>query len=265
MSAPPLAELLAPLFLSHGAPDLVAGEEPARAFLEGLGAALPRPRAVVVASAHWTTHAVEVETGAAPPTIHDFAGFPVALHRLRYPARGAPELAARIVSLLRGAGIAAEGRQRGLDHGAWVPLLLVYPDAGVPVLQVSVQPARGTDHHLAVGRALAPLAREGVLVLGSGGASHNLAELDPGGGAPPAWVRAFDAWLSAAVEAGDEQALLRYRAQAPHAARNHPSEEHYLPLLVAYGAAGQGAVGRVLHHSHTYGVLSMTAFAFTPK
>jgi len=249
------------LFISHGAPSLVLEDVPARDFLAGLAATLPRPRAIVVASAHWLTNEPTVDTSARPRTIHDFSGFPAEMYQMRYTAPGSPELATRIQELLRAGGLACRGEERGLDHGAWVPLTLVYPQADVPVLQVSLQPQLGAAHHLRLGELLAPLRHEGVLVIGSGSATHNLRELAPG--APtPAWAADFAAWLTAAVVAGDATALTDYLRVAPAAQRNHPTAEHYLPLLVALGAAGPRARGRALHGSFTYGSLSMAMFAF---
>ena len=257
-----MPDSLPTLFLSHGAPSLELEDVPARTFLRALAGSLPRPRALVVASAHWTTAAPEVEASEHPETIHDFSGFPPELYRLRYPAPGDPALAARIRDDLTAAGFPARTTQRGLDHGVWVPLRLAYPAADIPVVAVSLQPQLGAAHHLALGRALEPLRHEGVLVIGSGSATHNLRELRWGGaGQTPAWVSAFDDWLEKASLQGDHAALVDWAA-APDALRNHPSAEHFLPLLVALGAAGPGAHGRSLHRSMTYGVLSMAAYAF---
>jgi 4,5-DOPA dioxygenase extradiol len=199
---------------------------------------------------------------AQPQTIHDFSGFPRALYQLAYPAPGAPELAQRAVGLLAQAGIdAALDNSWGLDHGAWVPLMLMYPAADIPVLQIALQPQRGPDHHFELGRALAPLRDEGVLILGSGGATHNLRELGAPDSPPPAWAVEFSAWLNDTITAGQTDALLNYRRLAPHAARNHPTEEHLLPLFVAAGAASTGR-GRQVHTSTTYGSLMMDAYAF---
>ena len=254
-----MSDPLPTLFISHGAPDLVQHPElPAHAFLAGLAATLPRPRAMVVLSAHWESADPAVEIGEHPTTIHDFGGFDDALYRMRYPAPGDPVLAARILDLLR--DWAPTGVRRGFDHGVWSPLAISHPAADIPVVPVSLLRGGSMADHLRLGAALAPLRHDGVLVIGSGSATHNLREL--GHGAAPGWVTAFDDWLAARVEAGDTDALVRYRALAPDARRNHPSEEHYAPLLVALGAAGPAARGRVLHRSTTYGVLSMAAFAF---
>jgi 4,5-DOPA dioxygenase extradiol len=247
------------LFLSHGAPDLALRRElPAHAFLAGLGASLPRPRVIVVFSAHWEADRPLVEIGAAPTTIHDFGGFDNALYRVSYAASGNPVLAARILDLLR--DWSPRGEARGFDHGTWVPLSIMYPAADIPVVQVSLLHGRSPTDHLRLGTALASLRHEGVLVIGSGSATHNLRAL--GSGDPPTWVTTFDDWVAERAVAGDGEALCRYLTLAPSARENHPSEEHFLPLLAALGAAGTYARGRVLHRSTTYGVLSMAAYAF---
>lgn len=253
------------IFLSHGSPMLALQDSPARRFLQTLGATLPRPRAIVVVSAHWETRVPAVSLAERPETIHDFGGFPRALFELRYPAPGAPDAARRTAGLLDAGGIprAASG-QRGLDHGAWVPLSLMYPHADIPVTQLSIVHGAGPGQHERMGRAIAALREEGVLVVASGSLTHNLYEfrgqdLD----APvPHWVSEFGAWMKARIEAGDHAALLDYRRTAPYAAENHPSEEHLLPLYVAMGAAGPTARARQLHASFEHGVLAMDAYAF---
>ena len=251
------------LFVSHGPPTLVLEDSPCRDFLAGLGGDIGRPDAVLCVSAHWETLAPMVSAAPEPATIHDFHGFPEALYELTYPAPGAPELAARVAGLLDDAGLGGgiDG-QRGLDHGAWSPLMLIYPDATVPVAQLSILASGDPARHLALGRALAPLRHERVLVLASGNATHNLAERGRRDDPPAAFARAFDDWLATAVETGQTDALVDYLAAAPEAARNHPTPDHYTPLLVALGAAGDGAMGRRTHASFTYGTLSMAAFRF---
>jgi 4,5-DOPA dioxygenase extradiol len=248
------------VFVSHGAPLLAIEDGAAHRFLRGFGETLGRPRAILVASAHWTTQAPAVCAVAQPETIHDFGGFPRALYQLTYPAPGDPALAQRVTQLLAGANIecATDGRW-GLDHGAWVPLMLMYPSADIPVLQLAIQPHRGTRHHLELGRALAPLRDEGVLILGSGGITHNLGALSAPAAAPVAWAVAFSDWMHETITAGDDDALVDYRNRAPQAAQNHPTEEHLLPLLVAAGAGGRG---RRVHTSTTYGSLMMDAYSF---
>jgi 4,5-DOPA dioxygenase extradiol len=248
------------IFVSHGAPTLILGDTPARTFLASLGQQLPRPRAIVAVSAHWDTDVPAVSLARQPETIHDFYGFPEALYRLRYAAPGAPDLAERVARLTG----AAHDAHRGLDHGAWVPAMLGWPEADVPIFQLSVQPAESPAHHIALGRKLAALRAEGILVMGSGSATHNLRALVRGGAAsePEPWAQEFDDWLAETVEKGDEAALADYRAQAPGAVEAHPTDEHFLPLHVAYGAAGEGARGRALHRSFTLGSLSMASYAF---
>ncbi len=255
-----MTEILPSVFVSHGAPTLPLEEIPARAFLQGLGRALGRPEAVLCVSAHWETAAPTLSLAASPETIHDFFGFPEALYRLSYPAPGAPDLARRAAALLDAAGQEASlVEDRGLDHGAWVPLMLMYGSAGVPVTQLSVLTHGGPAAHLALGRALAPLRAEGVLILGSGGAVHNLREWRAGDATVPAWAQAFDEWLAEGIEANALDDLAAYRERHPEGARAHPSEEHFLPLFVA---AGAGGAGRVLHRSFANGGLSMASYAF---
>ena len=251
------------LFVSHGAPSFALEPGLAGPALTALGRALPRPSAVLVVSPHWVTHAPRVGAADRPETIHDFGGFDPALYRLSYPAPGASALAARTVDLLRGAGWhAAADASRGLDHGAWVPLLHLYPDAGVPVFQVSMPPQWDAYGAWAFGQALAPLAGEGVLIVGSGSLTHNLHEFR-GKGAPDApYVAAFAGWVRAAVESGDTARLLRALDDAPHARRAHPTPEHFWPLLVAAGAADRDAPARTIPGGIAYGMLAMDACLF---
>ncbi|MBX3660916.1 MAG: dioxygenase [Burkholderiales bacterium] len=253
------------LFISHGAPTLVLEPGPTRDALAALGAALEPPRAILVLSAHWETATPAISTAAQPDTIHDFHGFPEALYRLRYPARGAPQLAVRAAQLLAAAGMAAAAVPgRGLDHGAWVPLMLMHPQADIPVTQLALQPALGPAHHLRLGEALRPLRDEGVLILGSGSVTHNLREFGRHDYAapPPDWVSGFNDWLAERLAAGDRDALLDYRSRAPHAACNHPSEEHLLPLFAALGAATPGLAPQRIHAGYTHGVIGMDAWRF---
>jgi 4,5-DOPA dioxygenase extradiol len=253
------------LFVSHGAPTLPLESSAAHDFLEGVGAALDRPRAILAVSAHWETGQPAVSTAVQPETIYDFHGFPEALYRLRYPAPGAPQLAARVARLLAASGMPARlDPQRGLDHGAWTPLILMYPQADIPVTQLSVQPQAGAEYHLRLGEALRPLRDEGVLILASGSVTHNLREFRAHhrDAQPPAWVTEFNEWLAAALLQGRHADLAAYRSSAPHAVRNHPTEEHLLPLFVAAGAGGTESNARRLHSSYAYGVIGMDAYRF---
>jgi 4,5-DOPA dioxygenase extradiol len=248
------------IFVSHGAPTLILSDAPAQTFLAGLGQQIPRPEGIVAVSAHWDTDVPAVSVVRRPDTIHDFYGFPEALYKLRYDAPGAPQLAEKVAKLTG----AAHDHHRGLDHGAWVPAMLAWPEADIPIFQLSVQPNLSPAHHIALGRKLSTLREEGVLVMGSGSAIHNLRALVRGDAPsePEPWAQAFDDWLADTVEKGDEDALADYRARAPYASEAHPTDEHFLPLHVAFGAAGPGAHGRALHRSFTLGNLSMAAYAF---
>lgn len=254
------------IFVSHGSPMLALQDSPARRFLMGLGASLPRPKAIVMVSAHWETGGgPAVSLAAQPETIHDFGGFPQALFDIRYQAPGAPDVAEHAATLFEAAGIpVGRSAQRGLDHGAWVPLSLMYPDADLPVLQISLVRGASPAAHVQLGRALARLRHEGVLVIGSGSLTHNLHEFrgQPVDAPAPGWVSEFGHWMRERLEANDQAALMDYRKLAPSAGRNHPSEEHLLPLFVAMGAAGDQAKARLLHASIEHGVLAMDAYSF---
>jgi 4,5-DOPA dioxygenase extradiol len=253
------------LFVSHGSPDLPLTPSPARDFLSQLSQQFEKPKAILVISAHWNTAHPIVSAATQPETIHDFSGFPSALYQLQYPAPGAPQLAQRVHALLKDANFASEiVTHRGLDHGAWNPLMLIYPDADIPITQLSIQPRQDAAYHLQLGQTLEPLRKEGVLILASGSATHNLREIvnDAGHPDPPLWVSEFTDWLIEKAEAGDIESLIHYRQIAPHAERNHPTPEHFLPLFVALGAGGHQPKAVLLHSSYTYGVLSMAALSF---
>jgi len=253
------------LFLSHGSPMRAVDPGEAGAAWAALARELPRPRAVLVASAHWETSLPMVTANPKPETIHDFGGFPDALYRIRYGAPGAPEVATRALELLKDAGIAAGADGcRGLDHGAWVPMLHMYPDADVPVVELAVQTGRDTAHHFHVGRALAPLAGEDVLVIGSGHVTHNLRDWmgTRGTTATLPYASAFSEWLAARLAANDDDALIAWRDEAPGAARAHPSDEHFLPIFVAWGAAGPGARAKRVYRGFDGAALAMDAYVF---
>lgn len=259
--------MLPTLFISHGSPMTVLQDTPARHFLVGLGGLAPRPKAILVISAHWETNMPNVSDPPANETIYDFFGFPKALYDLRYPAPVAHGLARQTAELLGAAGLpCGTDSTRGLDHGAWVPLLLAYPHADIPVIQLSVQTSLGAAHHIAMGAALRPLREEGVLILGSGSFTHDLRRFRPGStrlDAPETMdVSAFSAWMDEKIMAGDLNALADYRQLAPYAADEHPTEEHLLPLYAVLGAAGPDIKPQKLHSSVEYGFLRMDAYAF---
>ena len=250
------------LFISHGSPEFALEPGALGAALRRLGQELPKPRAVLVMSPHWMARRVEVQSSPAPRTVHDFGGFSPALYELDYPAPGAPGIAAELIRRLSLAGIAASDNDRaGRDHGTWVPLLHMYPDADLPVLQIAQPVDAGPAELLALGRALAPLRGEGVLIVASGGVTHNL--YDFRSAAAGSYVQPFAEWLAGRVAAGDLAALLDYRQQAPHATRAHPTDEHLLSLYFAIGAAGDDWTrNRRIEGGISDGVLAMDAYLF---
>lgn len=252
------------LFISHGSPMLAIENSPTGRFLDELGNAIGRPRAVVIASAHYESHGPAITVNLQPSTIHDFGGFPPELYALQYPAAGDVLVGERVATLLRNAGFAVHvDTTRGLDHGSWVPLRRMYPGADIPVIALSVDSGKDAAWHHAVGRALAPLRAEGVLVIGSGGFSHNLRELNwRDSGAPPVeWMTRFTDPLRDALIEGDTQTALDWKL-LPQAMRNHPSPEHLMPLYVALGAAGAVPKATLLHDSVEFGSLALDAFSF---
>lgn len=252
-----------PIFISHGSPMLMLQPGRAGPAWQALAQTLPRPRAILAVSAHWNTHLPAVSAAAQPETIHDFSGFPAPLYRLTYPAPGSPELAAQVAALVPGIAI---DRQRGLDHGAWSPLRTLYPDADIPVIQLAVMPQASAEAHYRLGQQLQALPGDGVLILASGGLTHNLGDVvfDAGDGAALPYAMEFRDWFVATLENNDLPALLDWRRRAPHAARAHPSPEHLLPLFVALGAAGANAAVRIAHRDYQLAALALDAFAFAP-
>ncbi|KXS37537.1 MAG: extradiol ring-cleavage dioxygenase [Halomonadaceae bacterium T82-2] len=244
--------MLPSLFLSHGSPMLALTRTPAHDFLRELGRRL-RPTAAVVVSAHWESRELQVSTSEQPETIHDFGGFPRELFERHYPAPGDPVLAGRLAHELGAAPV-----ERGLDHGAWVPLSLMFPEADVPVVSLSLPRGRANAELAALGERLGSLRDDDVLVIGSGSLTHDLRSMAPLEAPTPAWVDEFTDWVHERLIAGDREALLDWQ-HAPQALANHPTPEHFLPLLVAMGAGGRA---ERLHHSVEYGALAMDAYAF---
>lgn len=251
------------LFISHGSPMFAIEPGNAGPNLTALGRRLPRPKAVLIVSPHWMTGEPRVAVTSAPQTIHDFGGFAPALYQLNYPAPGHPALAARTVEVLRAAGWGAEpDAQWGLDHGAWVPLRYLFPQADVPVFQVSLPARLDGARAYAYGQALAPLAEEGVLIVGSGSLTHNLYEIQRDGNHAEHYAVEFATWIAQTVLGGDHQRLQQTMALAPQAQRAHPTAEHLWPLMVAAGAAGATVPATRIEGGITYGVLSMDSYVF---
>ncbi len=270
---PAAAGPLPTLFISHGSPMIALEPGAAGRFLQRLGPALVarhgRPRALLFVSAHTLARRPVLLAAPRHEAIHDFGNFDRRLFALRYDAPGAPALAERAAALLRAAGIAAEvaAEAGGLDHGIWTPLLHLFPQADIPVLPLAWPPDASPAQLLALGRALAPLRDDGVLIVGSGSITHNLRRAfagglhDDGGPATPESA-AFRDWFAERAAAGDWPALLDWAGRAPHAALMHPTDEHLLPFFVAAGAAGEGAVGKRIHASSTLREIGMDLYAF---
>lgn len=248
------------VFVSHGAPTFALEPGLHGAQLRALGEQLPRPAAIAVVSAHWQAGEVRVGTSVQPATVHDFGGFPAPLYQLRYPAPGAPHLARRALALLQQAGWnARDDESRGLDHGAWVPLMHLYPDADVSVFPIAMPLDLDEAGALRLGQALAPLRDEGVLLIGSGSLTHNLREVRFDDSRGDAYVQDFADWVTRCLHEGRTPWL----DEAPQGRRAHPSDEHYLPLLVALGAALPGAGVEALDGGIEHGVLAMRSYCFS--
>ena len=246
---------------------LAIEESAAHRFLSGLGKILPRPKAIIVISAHWeSTGEPTVSLAPHPDTIHDFDGFPEELFEIRYPAPGAPSVAIRAAALLEREGLdVGRNPTRGLDHGAWVPLRLIYPEADIPVAQISLRRGAPPSENERMGIALRELSEDGVLVIGSGSLTHNLYAFRGASinAVVPSWVSDFGAWMHDRLLTNEREDLLNYRTRAPFAVRNHPTEEHLLPLFVAMGAAGDPPRAERLHASYEYGGLAMDVYSFS--
>lgn len=257
------------LFVPHGAPTFALEPGETGAALADFARELVRPKAVLVISAHWDTELPTFSAACRPETIHDFYGFPQQLYTIRYPVCGAVGWAMEARTLLEEAGFAVVlDPQRGLDHGAWIPLRVMYPDASVPVVAMSVQSRLGPRHHYRLGQALAPLRDAGVLIVASGNLTHNLGHFGAGsrrGAVSLDYVPAFQQWWRQRIEAGDIESLLDYRAKAPGAVEAHPTEEHLLPFFVALGAGGKQFAPQVVYSGIEYDILVMDSYAFWPE
>ena len=254
------------LFIPHGSPMFALNPGAAGAAMLQVKAQLTPPRAIVLISPHWETALPTVGLATQPETIHDFGGFPAPLYDLQYPAPGNLEVARKVVNSLQAHGFEVlTDAQRGLDHGAWMPLRHMFPDADVPVIPLSVQSHAGPLHAYRIGQALADLAAQAIWIVGSGNVTHNLGDLRLArmqGDRTPDYVQVFADWLAAHLAQGDLQSLLNYRQLCPEGVRAQPTEEHLLPLFTALGAAGPGAVPRAFHRGITDCVIAMDGYAF---
>lgn len=270
------------LFVSHGAPTLALEPGHTGQVLAEIAARLPRPDAILVVSAHWDTRVPTISLASQPQTIHDFAGFPPAMYALTYPAPGAPALAAQVVALLQAQEIPIQTQaERGLDHGAWVPLMLMYPQADIPVTQLSIQSRSSPAAQFAVGQALRPLHAQNVLILASGAITHNLADFYTAdrNASPLAYVDAFSDWMASRLLQQQWASLLNYRNECPWARQAHPTEDHLMPLFVAAGSVADYAFSseqetalmaecapvQRYRPEYTYGILAMDAYLWASQ
>jgi len=254
--------MLPSLFISHGSPMLALEPGASGPALARLAAELPRPTAIVMVSAHWESQGLLVSSHPQPETWHDFGGFPRELFAVQYPAPGQPELAAEVAGLLTDAGLPARlDNTRPFDHGVWVPMKLMYPDADIPIVQVSLPSHMGPALQTRIGQVLRGLREQDILLVGSGSITHNLGELNWRAGPEviEPWAKAFRDWMVDKLAANDDMALNDYRRQAPYAVRNHPSDEHLLPL---YFARGAGERMGIVHQGFTLGALGMDIYRF---
>lgn len=259
-------KVFSPLFLPHGAPTFALRPGPAGPAIARYAHALEKPRAILVVSAHWNTGIPALGISERPETIHDYSGFDEELYSIDYPVKGAPELAARAGELLEEEGFSCLAvPKRGLDHGAWIPLRTLYPDASVQVVPLSIQYRRNPEHHFRIGQVLAPLRAEGILIAASGNLTHNLYHYRPNAVLTPSYVQEFRYWFRQKLEERDIDALLNYRAIAPGAVDAHPTDEHLLPLYVALGAAGENFSTETIFEGVYDGIIAMDAFAFHPS
>lgn len=252
------------LFISHGSPATILNPGKVGDALARLAADLPTPRAILVASAHFPAQEPIVSSASQPETIHDFGGFPDALYQMRYPAPGKPALAKEVRKLLEKAGFTAhEDASRGFDHGVWEPLKMLYPNADIPVVSLSIEPYKSPEYHFQIGRALATLREQGVLIIGSGSITHNLEDVFIHRKSSSDYVEPFIDWIEDRLSANDINALLDYRQQAPFAVEAHPSDEHLLPIHVAMGAAGSATLNaQRIDAGINDGVLAMDIYRF---
>ena len=251
------------LFVGHGAPDIVISDIPAHNFLRETGLRLSGPRGIVVVSAHWSSSDLQMTAPFALETIHDFSGWPSELYDIEYPASGAGWLNDRVIKTLEGEGYPVRiGSRPGLDHGAWVPLLLMFPKADIPVVQLSLLHSASPEQHFRIGQALEGLRKEGVMILCSGGLVHNLRSLKAEGSPPENWAQTFDDWLFEQLQSRALEDLFNYDRKAENARQSHPTDEHLMPLFVSMGAGWSDGYSQQIHHSFSYGNLSMTAYAF---
>lgn len=259
------------LFISHGGPNIVTDPSEARDYLVNLRSVTGKPKAIVLVSAHFETDGPVVVADPAPGMIYDFGGFSPELNAMVYRAPGDQELAMRVAHMLADAGLPVRvAQKRGYDHGAWTPMILAFPEANIPIVQLSIDPSEDAQYHYRLGEILSPLRREGVMPVGSGHITHNLRAVFGAmrGGMKPdaamaAKVEAFTQWFAERFAERDTEALLDWRNRAPHVTENHPTDEHLMPLFFAYGAGGHDAVAERTHASRQFGFFAFDSWKFS--
>ncbi|RFU66406.1 dioxygenase [Peribacillus saganii] len=251
------------LFLAHGAPSLVIENNSYTEFLKNLAANMDQPKAIVIFSSHWESCSLSVTAVQNHSTIHDFAGFPDSLYEITYPAKGDLDISDHLLTLFAKSGYLAELKNdRSLDHGVWVPLSIMYPDASIPVVSISVNPALSNQAQYKIGKAVKSLKRQNVLVIGSGGIVHNPEQFIVGMEVAEGWAVTFEHWIEEKLLKRDMESLLNFEEIAPFASLAVPTKEHFAPLLIAMGAGNHKRKPELLHRSFQYGNLSLSAWKF---
>ncbi|NHN32156.1 DODA-type extradiol aromatic ring-opening family dioxygenase [Paenibacillus agricola] len=251
-------------FIAHGAPSLALEQNDYTALLKDFAAGHPKPRAIVLFSAHWESNEQTISGAPQYETIYDFSGFQPELYEVKYPASGEPAIASEIQALFQQEKIPASiDAVRGLDHGAWVVLHLMYPAADIPVITLSVNRYLSNAEQYQIGKALASLREKNMLIIGSGGTVHNLRKLEWGATKTTMWAAEFDGWLEEKLNAWDTEALFQYEKLAPYAKEAVPTPEHFIPLLLAMGTGDGAKKASLVHRSYQYGNLSLSSWKFS--
>ncbi|MGX9460295.1 DODA-type extradiol aromatic ring-opening family dioxygenase [Shewanella sp. A14] len=260
-----MKQLQHPLFISHGSPMMAVENTNTSRFLQKLGQQLPTPKAIVVFSAHLdVTDDVVITAGARPETIHDFYHFPDELYQIHYPAPGEPVLAKQIADAFVSAGIKVNlSPTHGWDHGVWIPLRLMYPQANIPIVQISINTRVGTAQNYQYGQLIASLKHDNILIIGSGGISHNLSEVFRQSKTPNGveMMNTFTNWVEEKLINNDTESMLNYLSLAPFAQFNHPTQEHFLPLIAVLGAS-ETCSAKKIHQDVEFELLSLDAYSF---
>ncbi|BBH23705.1 dioxygenase [Paenibacillus baekrokdamisoli] len=250
-------------FFAHGAPSLVIEEHGYTDFLKSFAKDKVKPKAIVLFSAHWESTIQSIGAVDTYSTIYDFSGFPEQLYQITYPAHGDAALSDQIQTLFAEKGIPSRlDHERGLDHGAWAVLKLLYPDADIPVIALSVNRNLTNEQQYQIGQALAELREQDIMIIGSGGTVHNLRRIEWGANAAADWAVSFDQWLKSKLETWDLEALFNYREEAPYGKDSVPTSEHFIPLLLAMGTGDRNRQAKLVYQDYQMGTLSLSCWKF---